>query len=112
MQWNILRNISLAFCLLAAGCTTAQIEQANNIARQAVSGFCTAYPALDIAFQSYAATGRVSVTNVARERQAVNAAAALCADPPRDSATAMAAASRILGSLVSIKAEAQRQAGA
>jgi len=104
---------ALAIAALAlAGCTTADIQQAENIVRQAVSGFCSTYPALDVAFQSYAATGRVSATNIARERQAVVAAAALCADPPRDSATAMAAAGRILGSLVSIKTEAQRQAGA
>jgi hypothetical protein len=98
--------------LALAGCTTAQIDQGKALARTSIDIVCTAYPPADFAFQQYAATGRVPVKTINAERAAVAALAAICADPPRDTATAIASASRVFTALLNASAEARRAAGA
>lgn len=106
---------TIALILLAAlalaGCTTAQIDQGKAIARTSIDVVCTSYPAADYAFQRYAATGKVSASVIGSERQAVAALAAICADPPSDTRTAIASASRVLTALLNASETARKQAG-
>lgn len=108
-----MRNILIvaALALSLAGCTTAQIDQGKAIARASIDAVCTSYPAADIAFEQVAATGRVSADVINKKRSASAALAAICADPPKDTKTAIASASRVLTALLQAAAEARRQAG-
>ena len=94
-----------------AGCTTAQIEQTKEYVRQSIVQFCTYYPGAHNAFMVVAASGKLSANVIAREAQAVRAADALCASPPTDTATAFSAVTRILAVLVTVEAQAKREAG-
>jgi hypothetical protein len=96
---------------LVSGCTTAQIEGTKSFVRASISNFCNYYPGADAAFQAIAASGRLSANVIARERQAVQAASALCADPPTDTATAFGAVTRILAVLMTVETQAKREAG-
>lgn len=97
--------------LVLAGCTTAQIDQGKAIARASIDTVCTAYPAADFAFQRYTATGKVSAAVINSERQAVVALAAICADPPTDTKTAIASASRVFTALLAAADTARKQSG-
>ena len=97
--------------LSLAGCTTAQIDQGKAIARASIDVVCSSYPAADFAFQQVAATGRVSAKVVNSERSAVAALAAICADPPSDTKTAIASAGRVFTALLNAAADARKQAG-
>lgn len=105
------RAIILALFLPLAACTTAQIDAGKAIARRSIDAVCTSYPAADVAFEQVAATGRVSPDVINRKRSAVAALTAICADPPKDTKTAISSASRVLSALLSAAAEARRQAG-
>ena len=104
----------LIVCLAAlslTACTTAQIDQGKALARKSIDVVCASYPAADAAFQQVVATGRVNFDVVVREQAAVGALAAICTDPPKDTKTAIASASRVFSALLSAAAEARRQAG-
>lgn len=101
----------VALVLLVSGCTTVQIEQTKGYVRQSISAFCNYYPSADAGFQLIVASGRLSANVIARERQAVQAATALCSSPPTDTATAFGAVTRILAVLITVEAQAKREAG-
>jgi hypothetical protein len=103
--------VSIAFLALVSGCTTAQVEGTKAFVRASIANFCNYYPGAHLAFEAIAASGRLSANVIAREQQAVRAAAALCADPPTDTATAFGAVTRILAVLMTVESQAKREAG-
>ena len=107
-----MKPLVILAALSLAACTTAQIDTGKRIAAASIETVCNSFPAADFAFQQYVATGRVSQEVVAREKAAVAALYAICADPPKDTKTAIASASRVLTALLSAAAEARKQAGA
>lgn len=100
-----------ALALSLEGCTTAQIEQGKSLARASINVICASYPALDWEFQNIARSRNLSPTIVADEQLAVGALAAICEDPPIDTKTAIASASRVFAKLLAA-ADAARKAGA
>jgi hypothetical protein len=102
--------ILFALALSLGACTTAQIDQGKAIARASIDVVCSSYPVADFGFQQYVATGRVSPNTVNAERAAVAALAAICADPPSDTKTAIASAGRVLTALLTAAEQARKQA--
>jgi len=102
----------LILALVLPACTTAQIDEATSIARTSIDVICAGYPTADFAFQQLAATGRLKPSTVAAEQAAVGSLAALCADPPKDTKTAIAAASRVYAALLTAAEDARKQTAA
>lgn len=100
----------LAVALSLGGCTTAQIEQGKSIAKQSIDVICASYPVAHAAFQFSLTSGRVPQKVIDREQQAVVALAAICEDPPTDTKTAIASASRVFTALLNAAAEAKKAA--
>lgn len=104
------RILALLALMALSGCTTAQIDQTKDLARQSIAVICGAYPISHAAFQAFAANRQLSATLIAREQQAVRALEAICASPPTDTATAIASASRVFAVLLA-SADQARKAG-
>lgn len=99
--------------LLAAGCTTAQIDSANKVVNVTITEFCTYYPSAHQAFlvAVQVSNGKIGPGSVAAEAQAMRAAQDLCTNPPADSRTAAIRVGTIMARIVAIEAAARKQAG-
>jgi hypothetical protein len=90
-------KLLFAATLFIAGCTSAQVQQAQSNANNAVAA---AQPTIEMAcwlvqaaaagFAIYAESEGADPTVVANEMTAINAANVTCADPPSDLAQAIA----------------------
>lgn len=85
-----------AILLLAAACSSQQVEQATAQSDAAVAAAqptidmaCWLVQAADAGFTAYAATGKADASVVADEQKAVAGANAICASPPSDVADAI-----------------------
>ena len=97
-----------------AGCTTAELDtnvkRAEAFARASIATICANLPTAQASFEALVATGKLKSSLVTRGRQSIVALNAVCVAPPSDTATAIAAASRVLAAVIQATAEARAQA--
>lgn len=90
---------------LLVGCTAADKDDT-------FATMCATVSAADVAFNLYAATGKVRQSVVDAERKAVAGVQAVCSGPrPQDTRTAIAAVSRALTAIATETARARQDVG-
>lgn len=97
----------LTVALALAGCTTT----GKQLASVSIETMCGNYLGPSMAFDALAATGKIKQSTIDKKRNAVVALEAVCANPPTDTKTAIATASRVFSALLLATAEARKAAG-